>query len=127
MNVAVLTNKSSGLAAQITQIPCPCCGHAIKAPTLEQLIEHYQIAPQSARLLTAVWRGKGLPVSTERILDQMWADDPDGGPPEARMYRYFQWSLWDLRTKLDGSGVAVVNAGYRAGWRLVMGVAQKET
>lgn len=109
----------------IVPVPCPCCGAPILAPTLEQVIAHHKIAPQSAKLLTAVWRGKGLPVSTERILDRMWADDPDGGPPEARAYRYFQWSLWDLRTRLEGSGVAVVNAGYRAGFKLVLGQAER--
>lgn len=121
-----LPNKSSALRDQITDIPCPCCGHQIKAPTFDQIVQHYQISPQAARLLDAVWRGKGLAVPTERILDHIWADDPDGGPPEARMYRYFQWSLWDLRKKLEGSGVAVVNAGYRQGFRLVMGAAQGE-
>lgn len=120
-------HKNAALLAQIAEIPCPCCGHAVVAPTLAQIVDHYKIAPQSARLLEAVWRGRGLPVSSERIQDFMWSDDPDGGPPEARAYRYFQWSLHDLRAKLKGSGVAVVNAGYRSGYRLVMGVAQKET
>lgn len=121
-----LPNKSSALRDQITNIPCPCCGHSVRAPTFDQIVFHYKISPQSARLLEAVWKGKGLPVSSERIQDHMWADDIDGGPPEARAYRYFQWSLNDLRTKLQGSGIAVVNAGYRSGYRLVMGVAVPE-
>ena len=121
------TTKSAGLAAQRTPIPCPCCGHEIKAPSFEQIVNHYEIAPQAARLLDAVWKGRGLPVSTQRICEVIWSDDPNGGPPEARMYRNFQWALHHLRKRLVGSGVSVESAGYNAGYRLVMGIAQKET
>jgi len=123
----VVTTKSTSLGAQRTAIPCPCCGHQIQAPSFEQIVHHYKIAPQAARLLDAVWKGRGLPVSTQRICEAIWRDDPNGGPPEARMYRNFQWALHHLRECLEGSGVAVENAGYNLGYRLTMGVARKES
>lgn len=116
-----MTNKSSGLAAQIAPINCPCCDQPVRVPSLEIIIDHYRMPPQEARVLRAVWRGKGLPVQTERIFDAMYEDDADGGPPPARMYANFQWALSHLRDRLEGSGIAVVNDGYRRGYRLVLG------
>lgn len=114
------TSKSKPLS-----IPCPCCAHQIQAPTLEQVVYHYKIAPQAARILGAVWAGRGLPVSTQRIFDAMWADDINGGPPEARMYNNFKWSMNDLRNRLRGSGIGVESAGYNAGYKLVIGQAER--
>lgn len=119
-------NKSSGLAAQITPIPCPCCGSPMAVPTLEVVCFTYELSPFQSRILGAVWRGCGLPVQAEKIFDVMYADDPDGGPETPKMYAAFKEALHRLRAKLEGSGVGVVNAGYRRGYRLVMGVARGE-
>lgn len=120
------TSKSSGLAAQITPIPCPCCGSPMAVPTLEVVCFTYDLSPFQSRILGAVWRGRGLPVAAEKIFDVMYADDPDGGPETPKMYAAFKEALHRLRAKLEGSGVGVVNAGYRRGYRLVMGVARGE-
>jgi DNA-binding response OmpR family regulator len=104
-----------------SSISCPCCNNPIRSPSFELIVDHYEISPQSARVLEAVWKGKGVPVPSERILDHIWADDPDGGPVGAKRYRYFQWSLHELRKRLEGSGLAVVNAGYGCGYQLVAG------
>ena len=123
----VATSKQAGLSAQLTPIPCPCCSSPIRVPSLDVIVFHYGLSPFQARILEAVWRGRGLPVQAERVFDAMYQDDPDGGPTPAKMYAAFKEGLHRLRVKLDGSGIAVVSAGYRRGYRLVMGVAQKET
>jgi hypothetical protein len=99
---------------------CPCCKQAVTLPTVELVVDHYRVTPLEARILGAVWRGKGMPVVTERIFDAMYADDPDGGPTPARMYAAFKVALCHLREKLQGSGLGIENVGYRRGYRLVM-------
>jgi DNA-binding response OmpR family regulator len=95
-------------------------------PTLDVIVFTYDLSPFQARILEAVWRGRGLPVQAERIFDLMYADDADGGPEPPKMYAAFKEALHRLRAKLEGSGIAVVNSGYRRGYRLVMGSARKE-
>lgn len=102
-------------------IACPCCNQPVHVPTLEIVIDHYSVPPLEARILGAIWRGRGMPVRTERIFDAMYVDDPDGGPPPARMYAAFKVALCHLRKRLDGSGISIVNQGYRRGYRLTIG------
>lgn len=102
-------------------IDCPCCKQPVRAPSLEMIIDHYGITPLEGRILGAVWRGKGLPVTTERIFDAMYQDDPNGGPSPPRMYAAFKVALCHMRAKLKGSGIGIVNPGYRRGYRLVLG------
>ncbi len=121
------THKSAGLSAQLAPIPCPCCQQPVRVPTMDMVIDRYQITPLEGRILGAVWRGRGLPVSTERIFDAIYLDDPDGGPSQKKMYANFKWALCILRKRLAGSGIGIENCGYRRGYRLVMGDARKET
>ncbi len=102
-------------------IACMCCGRQVDVPALDIIIDHYGVPPAEARILEAVWRGKGHPVQTERIFDAMYADDPDGGPSPGRMYAAFKFGLHRLRCRLAGSGVNIENVGYRQGYRLVLG------
>lgn len=103
-------------------IDCPCCSQPVSAPTLPIVIDRYRIRPLEARILGAIWRGKGHAVQTERIFDAMYVDDPDGGPSPQRMYAAFKVALCHLRKRLEGSGVGIENVGYRCGYRLVLGV-----
>jgi len=111
-----------GLAVNIqsTAQACPCCGQAVEVPTIEIIVENYGVTDFEARILRAIWRGKGLPVQTERIFDAMYADDPDGGPSRTKMYDAFKVALCRLRKRIEGSGVSVENVGYRRGYRLMM-------
>lgn len=102
-------------------IACPCCKQSVRVPSLDIVVDHYKVTPLEARILGAIWRGKGLPVQTERIFDAMYVDDPDGGPSPTRMYAAFKVALCHLRARLDGSGVSIENVGYRRGYRLVIG------
>jgi len=119
---------------EIAPISCPCCKRLVDVPSLEIIIDHYRVPRMEARILTAIWRGKGLPVQAERIFDAMYADDPDGGPSPTRMYTAFKVALCHLRVRLNGrdpnepekviresSGITIENVGYRRGYRLVMG------
>lgn len=102
-------------------IGCPCCGQKVDVPTLDIVIETCGISPFQARILEAVWRGRGRAVPTQRIFDAMYADDPDGGPSNNEMYLQFKFGLNRLRERLKGSGVWIENVGYRRGYRLVIG------
>lgn len=102
-------------------IPCPCCAQPVEVPALNVVIDHFKLTPMEARILGAVWKGKGHPVQTERIFDAMYVDDPDGGPTPAKMYLAFKVPLNHMRQKLAGSGIGIENVGYRQGWRLVLG------
>ncbi|HEY5797641.1 MAG TPA: hypothetical protein VIU82_21775 [Bosea sp. (in: a-proteobacteria)] len=106
----------------VHSISCPCCRQAVAVPTLDIVVDHYKVTPLEARILGAVWKGKGHPVQTERIFDAMYADDPDGGPSPTRMYAAFKVSLCHLRARLKHSGISIENVGYRRGYRLTLGV-----
>lgn len=103
------------------EINCPCCRQKVSVPTLEIVIDHYGLTPLEARVLGAVWRGRGMPVMTERVFDAMYVDDPNGGPTPQKMYCAFKVALCHLRAKLEGSGISIENVGYRRGYRLVIG------
>lgn len=113
--------KPKGKPAHYTRIPCPCCSQTVDTPSLEIVVEHYGLRPAEARVLSAIWRGKGMPVQAERIFDVMYADDPDGGPSPSRMYSAFKVALCHIRQRLKGSGISIVNVGYRQGYRLILG------
>lgn len=101
-------------------IPCPCCKQAVRFPTLDIVIDHYGIQPLQARILRAVWRGKGQTVETARIFDAMYIDNSGHRPNPDYMYLAFKVALFRLREKLAGSGIAIVNGGYGRGYKLVM-------
>lgn len=102
------------------EIACPCCGAIVAAPSLEMLVDVLAISKDQEAVLSAIWRGKGMAVSTQRIFDAMYADDPDGGPSPERMYNALKLRLHKLREKLEGTGIKVEAVGYRRGYRIVM-------
>ncbi|MEZ0170769.1 hypothetical protein [Microvirga sp. TS319] len=102
----------------LVSVPCPCCKQPVNAPSLDIVIDHYGLRPLEGRVLSAIWRGKGMPVMAERVFDIMYADAPDGGPEPSRMYAAFKVSLCHVRQKLKGSGISIESVGYRRGFRL---------
>jgi hypothetical protein len=99
-------------------IPCPCCDRPLEAPDAPDVIQQYGLSEFQARILETVWKGKGRPVSTEQIFSAMYRDDPDGGPLPNKMYAAFKEALFRIRGKLAGTGIEIVAAGYRAGYKL---------
>jgi len=99
---------------------CPCCKQPVTTPQPEIVIDHFGLTPMEGRIFQAVWKGKGMPVITERIFTAMYIDDPDGGPSPDKMYLAFKVALCHLRQKLEGSGIGIANVGYRRGYRLVL-------
>ncbi|MER8783238.1 hypothetical protein NKH60_18610 [Mesorhizobium sp. M1006] len=91
-------------------------------PKLADLIAERGITGHAAAILGAVWRGKGMSIMSGAIFDAMYSDDPDGGPSPTRMYAALKRGLARLECQLDGSGVSVVEAGYRCGYRLTLSV-----
>lgn len=101
-------------------VTCPCCNQPVSVPTLEMILDRYMLDGHKAAILRVIWQGRGYPVSTKRILNAMYADDPDGGPSEAHMYAVMKVRLHDLRERLKGSGIRIENVGNRRGYRLVI-------
>lgn len=99
---------------------CPCCEQRVPQPTVEILASAVGLPPQQEAVLRAVWSGKGRPVQPETIFNEMYADDPDGGPSASKMYAAFKVALCHLRERLVGTGVSIETVGYRQGYRLVM-------
>lgn len=106
---------------QYKPVPCPCCKRAVDVPDLEVIIQHYKLTPRQAAILRTVWEGKGQPVPTERIFTAMYAHDRNGGPRYEAMYKSLKEGMCRLRVALEGSGVGIETAGYRAGYRIVFG------
>lgn len=100
---------------------CPCCKQAVAVPSLEDAIASACLNGFEARILGAVWKGGGHPVQTERVFDAMYCDDPDGGPSPTIMYAAFNRARLRLNSQLFQSGIAVVPARYRKGYRLSLG------
>lgn len=98
------------------------CGATVPVPLLADVIAARGITGHSAAVLEAVWRGKGMPVVSQEIFDAMYADDPDGGPSPTRMYLDLRKAIDGLNARLNDSGVAVAEAGFRQGFRLNLSV-----
>lgn len=105
-------------------IACPCCKQPVAVPTLDVVALKYRVTPYERAILETVWRGKGRPVPTSKIFDSMYADDPDGGPSQSKMYAAFKVALCHLRKRLEGSGVSIVSAGYAQGYRIVLSAGE---
>jgi hypothetical protein len=108
------------------RIDCPCCGQSVAGIPYHLLAMKYDLQPMEERVLKAVWDGGGRPVFAEKIFDEMYVDDPDGGPPVNRMYATMKECMSRIKSKMRGSGVTIENVGYRAGFRIVLGRAGME-
>lgn len=120
IQVSAHDNFIEGQSGAVNANCCPTCAQTVTAPTYDFIVRHLNLQPLHARILKAVWDGKGHPVMPGRIFDYMYEDDIDGGPSDAMMYSNFKVALCRLRARLEGSGVGIENAGYRAGYRLVL-------
>ncbi|WP_225706981.1 hypothetical protein [Bradyrhizobium cenepequi] len=70
-----------------------------------------------ARILGAIWKGKGQPVQTEVILDAM----DRGIDTKSHTYDDMKITLHDLRKRLKSVGITIPNVGYARGYRIVFG------
>jgi hypothetical protein len=97
-------------------IECPCCRQPVHVPSLDVVVDHLRVPPMQARILGAIWKGKGLPVQTEMIIAAM-----DRGTDRQHDYEAFKIALCHLRKRLKGAGITIPNAGYARGYRIVFG------
>jgi hypothetical protein len=74
----------------------------VTAPSLDDLIAACRLNGFEAKVLSAIWAGRGLSVQTSVIFDAMYQDDIDGGPSQTRMYVAFYAALRSLNSKLNG-------------------------
>lgn len=103
-----------------SEIKCPCCSSPTKSPSLEMIIDLYRLSPMESAVLTAVWRGRGYEVSAPAIFNVMYADDPDGGPSDSKMYSSLKFVMHKLRKKLSQSGIKI-NYICQRGYKLELG------
>ena len=80
----------------------------------------HDLPASSAAVLETVWAARGLPVTAMTLFDAIYADDPDGGPSQARMYRDLREAVANLNDTLERSGAIVLYDGRAKGWRLVI-------
>ena len=104
-------------SAKAQPIPCPCCKQPVRVPSLDIVIDHLRVPPMQARILGAIWKGKGEPVQTEMILAAM----DRGGYGRPRSYDDFKIALCHLRKRVKVAGITIPNAGYARGYRIVFG------
>lgn len=99
---------------------CPMCRRPAPIPDLDDLIRSRRIKGHAAAVLTAVWNGGGKVVTASAVFDEMYADDPDGGPSNTQMYLHLKRATERLAGALAGTGVAIVHSAHGpcAGWRL---------
>ena len=100
---------------------CPLCKQPIAAPSLDDVIVACRLNGFEAKILGAVWAGRGKPVQTEKIFDAMYLDDIDGGPSPHSMYAAFNKALGRLNSQLSDTGIAIISNRYRKGYRLSLG------
>jgi hypothetical protein len=92
-------------------IACPCCRQPVRVPSLDIVVDHLRVPPMQARILGAIWKGRGHPVQTEMILAAM-----DQGTDRQHDYDDFKIALHHLRRRVKGAGIAIPNAGYARGY-----------
>lgn len=59
---------------------CKCCGQTLPPPFEIGL----KLAPGPRRLLDAIYLAGEYGITTERLIDKSYCDDPNGGPEYAR-------------------------------------------
>ena len=66
-------------------ITCPCCGSQIDDPSIA--MEHLAgvaLTPSQREILQIIVKSHPRPVSTDAMIDLIYGDDPEGGPPFVR-------------------------------------------
>ncbi|MGO4917768.1 hypothetical protein [Pseudogemmobacter sp. W21_MBD1_M6] len=98
-------------------IPCPMCGGAVPV-ALDNLIQLHKVTGQAEAILRAFWEGQGRTLSTERLFDAMYADDPDGGHGQTSMHAQLRAAVQELNILLAGR-ISIGQPQPRRGrWRL---------
>lgn len=95
-------------------IVCACCHRPAHDPDADAVALAIGAAPLQRRLLEAVWRGKGAPVSTAVMIGAMYRDGDMPSDPATG----FKVTLCHLRKKLRGTGYKIENVAYAQGYRL---------
>jgi len=102
---------------KIEPILCPCCKRSVRLPSLDIVVDHCKLPPLQARILGAIWKGKGHAVQNEMILAAM----DRGVDVKSHTYSDMKVELCRLRSRLREVGIAIENVGYAQGYRLVLG------
>lgn len=101
---------------KIEPLICPCCNRSVRVPSLDIVIDHCKLPPLRARILDAIWKGKGQPVQTEMILAAM----DRGGNVKSHTYEDMKIALHHLRRRVMSVGITIENVGYAQGYRIVL-------
>lgn len=88
-----------------------------------RLINDHGLSENAEAYLRLLWPGQIVPTSD--LLASLYEDDPTEEPPLAKLYKEAWVVLAELRAalKAEGSGLSVVEAGWRQGFRLQLPAA----
>lgn len=105
------------MGAEDDRAACPLCGAGL-SETLETLLLSHRITGHPEAVLRAFWDGRGRTLSTERLFDAMYADDPDGGPGQTTMHAQLRTAVRELNTLLANRINISQPQPRRGRWRL---------
>ncbi len=97
---------------------CPMCGAGEGVRSIDDFVRHHRIKGHPEAILRAVWASSGQIMTTERLFDALYADDPDGGPSRTKMHADLHAAVRTVNTMLAGT-LRVEQVGAKRGrWRL---------
>lgn len=90
---------------------CPCCGSAMSVVEVDPLAiaNILRFSRMQRKIFNLLVRDIGIALPTERVLDRMYDDDPDGGPIEAN--RSLLVITCRMRKKLKPFGLTIRSYG----------------
>jgi len=106
------------VAELIKEATCPCCRR--NSDGIEKLIasDEARVTRMQARIIRALWKGRGFTVRNAKLIEAMYEEDCDAEPSPSAAYSRLRLNMTDLRQRLAGSNLELVDAGYRKGYRL---------
>lgn len=82
---------------------CPCCGHDLGENVLPiERLRYLDLSANQRAMIDALVEVYPNGMHPQRVVDRMYADDPEGGPDRA--YEAARYAAYDLRKKLEPYG-----------------------
>lgn len=82
-------------------IPCPCCGRAIEAPTIDMIAEACDLTDQQRAILSHLYAAGTSMLTRQQIAEHIYGP-PEGWPDYAISNVAVQ--IHKMRGRLEGSG-----------------------
>lgn len=102
---------------------CPCCGQRVDHEDPDRIAFVAGLQPKEAKILAFVMEKSPDPVPIDRLIWQLWGDDPDGGPDTARGTLHSKVSTANRKLAPQGIRITAMTSGYREAGYVVVPVA----